>query len=83
MALVYKKIEVRLSCGPTLIFTFRYKLLLEDVIKNTPETHSDKANLKEALSQIEAVAWHINEQLREHENRLVGFGLDRLSLSKP
>ena len=52
------------------------------MIKNTPETHSDKANLKEALSQIEAVAWHINEQLREHENRLVGFGLDRLSWRK-
>jgi hypothetical protein len=47
----------------------RYKLLLEDVIKNTPESHRDKENLKEALTQIEAVAWHINEQLREHENR--------------
>ena len=46
---------------------------MEDVIKNTPESHSDKANLKEALSQIEAVAWHINEQLREHENRFVGL----------
>ncbi len=52
-----------------LKFCFRYKLLLEDVIKNTPESHGDKANLKEALTQIEAVAWHINEQLREHENR--------------
>jgi hypothetical protein len=52
-----------------LLFSSRYKLLLEDVIKNTPESHGDKANLKEALTQIEAVAWHINEQLREHENR--------------
>ena len=50
-------------------FSFRYKLLLEDVIKNTPESHNDKANLREALTQIEAVAWHINEQLRDHENR--------------
>ena len=46
----------------------RYKLLLEDVIRNTPETHPDKPSLRDALSQIESVAWHINEQLREHEN---------------
>lgn len=48
----------------------RYKLLLEDVIKNTPECHPDKASLKEALEQIDAVAWHINEQIREHENSM-------------
>jgi hypothetical protein len=44
--------------------------LLEDVIKNTPECHPDKSSLKEALEQIDAVAWHINEQLREHENNM-------------
>ena len=49
---------------------FRYKLLLEDVIKNTPESHPDKKSLIEALEQIEHVAWHINEQLREHENSM-------------
>ncbi len=48
----------------------RYKLLLEDVIKNTPECHPDKHSLKEALEQIDAVAWHINEQLRDHENSM-------------
>lgn len=48
----------------------RYKLLLEDVIKNTPDSHPDKTSLKEALEQIEHVAWHINEQLREHENNM-------------
>lgn len=48
----------------------RYKLLLEDVIKNTPDAHSDKRSLREALAQIDAVAWHINDQLREHDNAL-------------
>ena len=43
---------------------------MEDVIKNTPETHPDKSSLKEALEQIDNVAWHINEQLREHENNM-------------
>ena len=43
---------------------------MEDVIKNTPDSHPDKTSLKEALEQIEHVAWHINEQLREHENNM-------------
>ena len=54
----------------THVAPFRYKLLLEDVIKNTPDSHPDKNSLKEALEQIEHVAWHINEQLREHENSM-------------
>ena len=54
----------------TKSFRCRYKLLLEDVIKNTPDSHPDKTSLKEALEQIEHVAWHINEQLREHENNM-------------
>ena len=41
----------------------RYKMLLEDVIKNTPDCHPDKKSLKEALEQIDALAWHINEQV--------------------
>ncbi len=52
-------------------------MLLEDVIKNTPESHPDKANLQEALKQIESVAWHINEQLREHENSLKLLDIQR------
>ena len=63
--------EVQLKLNALLITPVqripRYKLLLEDVVKNTPERHEDAANLKDALEQIEAVAWHINEQLREHE----------------
>ena len=45
--------------------------MLEDVIKNTPDAHPDKNSLKEALEQIDNVAWHINEQLREHENNMM------------
>ena len=41
----------------------RYKMLLEDVIKNTPDCHPDKRSLKEALEQIDALAWHINDQV--------------------
>ena len=55
---------------PWIFLNFRYKLLLEDVIKNTPDSHPDKKCLIEALEQIEHVAWHINEQLREHENSM-------------
>ncbi len=66
--------EVQLKLNALLITPVqrvpRYKLLIEDVIKNTPDSHPDKANLQEALGQIESVAWHINEQLREHENAL-------------
>ena len=49
----------------------RYRMLLEDVIKNTPACHPDGGALREALKEIDAVAWHINEQLREHENGLL------------
>ncbi len=52
-------------------------MLLEDVIKNTPDNHADKANLDEALQQIESVAWHINDQLREHENALKMLDIQR------
>jgi len=49
----------------------RYKMLLEELIKSTPEGHPDKTNLESALKEIESVAWHINEQLREHEEGLL------------
>ena len=40
------------------------------MISKTPECHPDKASLDSALEQIDGVAWHINEQLREHENSM-------------
>jgi len=66
--------EVQLKLNSLLITPVqripRYKLLLEDVISKTPECHPDKASLDSALEQIDGVAWHINEQLREHENSM-------------
>ena len=46
----------------------RYKLLLDDIIKNTPRYHPDKDNLTEARTHIDAVAWYINDQIKEHEH---------------
>jgi hypothetical protein len=46
----------------------RYKLLLDDIIKNTPRFHPDKDNLQEARTHIDAVAWYINDQIKEHEH---------------
>ena len=55
----------------------RYKMLLEDVIKSTPECHPDKTHLRRALTEIDAVAWHINDQLKEHENGLKVLDIQR------
>ncbi len=48
--------EVQLRLNALLITPVqripRYKMLLEDVIKNTPDCHPDKKNLKEALEQV-------------------------------
>ena len=63
--------EVQLKLNSLLITPIqrvpRYKMLLEDVIKKTPDNHIDKVSLKEALKQIEDVAKHIEERLKEHE----------------
>merc|ERR1719445_358239 len=45
----------------------RYKLLLDDIIKNTPRYHPDKENLLEARTQIDAIAWYINDQIKDYE----------------
>jgi hypothetical protein len=42
----------------------RYKLLLSELIKNTPEDHPDKADLDKALTIISATAKHINDSVR-------------------
>ncbi|CAG8502203.1 874_t:CDS:10 [Paraglomus brasilianum] len=45
----------------------RYKLLLEDLLKKTEESHSDYLNLKKAYQVIEHVATFVNETIRQHE----------------
>lgn len=48
----------------------RYRLLVEDLVKNTPESHPDHKQLVECLDKISEVAADINEAIRKHENRL-------------
>ena len=45
----------------------RYKLLLEDLLKKTPESHPDYLNLKKAHNVIDNVATFVNETIRQHE----------------
>lgn len=47
----------------------RYKLLLREVVKNTPPDHTDYNNLCKALESIGEIATHINEELRATEKR--------------
>eukprot|EP00096_Caligus_rogercresseyi_P008821 TRINITY_DN2857_c0_g1_i2.p2 TRINITY_DN2857_c0_g1~~TRINITY_DN2857_c0_g1_i2.p2 ORF type:complete len:582 (-),score=238.73 TRINITY_DN2857_c0_g1_i2:2130-3875(-) len=46
----------------------RYKLLLEDLLKNTSPNHPDRTDLTKALLEIEGVARYIDNQIGEHEN---------------
>ncbi|KAJ1959189.1 hypothetical protein GGI12_004465 [Dipsacomyces acuminosporus] len=45
----------------------RYKLLLEDLLKHTPQSHIDHRNIEGALRTIEEVAAFVNENIQEHE----------------
>eukprot|EP01117_Protostelium_nocturnum_P006600 TRINITY_DN2376_c0_g1_i1.p1 TRINITY_DN2376_c0_g1~~TRINITY_DN2376_c0_g1_i1.p1 ORF type:complete len:623 (+),score=229.58 TRINITY_DN2376_c0_g1_i1:195-1871(+) len=46
----------------------RYKLLLEDLLKNTPDTHEDYENLSKSLENILALAFSVNESMKAEEN---------------
>ncbi|KAJ1942095.1 hypothetical protein FBU59_003301, partial [Linderina macrospora] len=48
----------------------RYKLLLDDLLRNTPPSHVDHENIKDALKTIEEVASFVNENIQEHEMTL-------------
>lgn len=45
----------------------KYPLLLAAIIDETPDSHPDKLNLKEARAKMEAVARNVNEQRRREE----------------
>jgi hypothetical protein len=47
----------------------RYRLLLEQLLKYTPQDHPDFARCAAALSQVSAVAADLNESLRRFEQR--------------
>ena len=46
----------------------RYRLLLAQLVSHTEQNAVEFPVLREALEQVELVAKHINEQIREHEN---------------
>ena len=46
----------------------RYRLLLTELISHTDEEDSEHTILNAALNQVEMVARHINEQIRDQEN---------------
>jgi RhoGEF domain/PH domain len=46
----------------------RYNLLLQEIIKLTPDEHRDRAPLEQALAHIRAVNEHINEHKKRMEN---------------
>ncbi|KAJ1921367.1 hypothetical protein H4219_000684 [Mycoemilia scoparia] len=48
----------------------RYKMLLNDLLKHTPEGHPDCKSLENALNMISEVATFVNENIREHEMSL-------------
>ncbi|TKY86011.1 hypothetical protein EX895_004836 [Sporisorium graminicola] len=55
----------------------RYKLLVDDLVKSTPETHPDCVDLRRASHMIEQVASYINENVRQHEMVLTMLGLQK------
>ncbi|KAF2077285.1 hypothetical protein CYY_001410 [Polysphondylium violaceum] len=52
----------------------RYRLLLSDLLKHTPEGHKDYNNIKKALEEIQNLANNINESKRNAE------GLEKIML---
>uniref|UniRef100_V5GIZ1 Uncharacterized protein n=2 Tax=Kalmanozyma brasiliensis (strain GHG001) TaxID=1365824 RepID=V5GIZ1_KALBG len=55
----------------------RYKLLVDDLVKSTPDTHPDHMDLRRASHMIEQVASYINENVRQHEMVLTMLGLQK------
>lgn len=67
----------------------RYKLLLEDLVKNTPPQHSDLPNLQKALNMVLELADNVNKAkaIEEHSAKLLSIekslvGRKGLSLPK-
>ncbi|EDQ86383.1 uncharacterized protein MONBRDRAFT_28358 [Monosiga brevicollis MX1] len=56
----------------------RFKLLLSDYIKYTPEDHPDYEPAKEALQKILNIASHVNEKIRQTENDIKIKQLERM-----
>lgn len=48
----------------------RYKMLLDDYMRNTKDSHADYLNVVKAHHIIAEVATHVNEKIRENQNVL-------------
>lgn len=55
----------------------RYKMLLEDLFKNTPPTHPDFEDLEKAIVLVQEIASSVNEHIRDHEMMLKMLDLQR------
>eukprot|EP00698_Gefionella_okellyi_P001171 TRINITY_DN11086_c0_g1_i2.p1 TRINITY_DN11086_c0_g1~~TRINITY_DN11086_c0_g1_i2.p1 ORF type:complete len:1784 (-),score=423.23 TRINITY_DN11086_c0_g1_i2:68-5419(-) len=79
-------LEASPRCGGLSLYSFlitpvqripRYQLLLQDVLKCTPESHKDHALVKEALARVAAVGSLINESKRDADNYQQVLELER------
>ncbi|XP_004363962.2 hypothetical protein CAOG_03123, partial [Capsaspora owczarzaki ATCC 30864] len=54
----------------------RYNLLLEDLLKHTPEEHPDAEKLTEAVVSLRKISYDLNENIRriENERRIIAIG---------
>jgi hypothetical protein len=59
----------------------RYKLLLEDLVKQTPESHGDLSALRDAVAMVSTLAREINEKIRSSEKTqtLIDDGANKLA----
>lgn len=55
----------------------RYKLLIEDLVKNTPQDHPDYTNLTNALDKLAAVAIQVDMAILEQKNRQALFRIQK------
>eukprot|EP01130_Rhizamoeba_saxonica_P010181 TRINITY_DN4171_c0_g1_i1.p1 TRINITY_DN4171_c0_g1~~TRINITY_DN4171_c0_g1_i1.p1 ORF type:complete len:945 (+),score=215.29 TRINITY_DN4171_c0_g1_i1:19-2853(+) len=55
----------------------RYRLLLEDYIKDTEEDHPDYDVLLKSLEQLKIVADDVNRSVEEHENQMKLFEISK------
>jgi len=59
----------------------RYVLLLQDLLKHTPNWHADHCNLEEALARLKEIATGINEKKRESENQARVLQIEKEEIS--
>ena len=46
-----------------------FNFLLKDLLKNTPDSHADAANLTKALNLMKGISDELNESIRQSEQQ--------------